>query len=85
MTCWRRLAARNEAGGWGELHLVLRKKLWAAKQLDRSWAVIGSAHVRAAGRGPQAVPAPSAAHGRAACAASLADGQGLALAVSLTG
>lgn len=34
MTCWRRLAAWNEAGVWGQLHLVLLKKLRAAKKLE---------------------------------------------------
>ncbi|WP_435844735.1 transposase, partial [Streptomyces eurythermus] len=27
MTCWRRLAAWNEAGVWEKLHLVLLRKL----------------------------------------------------------
>ncbi|MEU4360175.1 transposase, partial [Streptomyces virginiae] len=34
MTCWRRLAAWNEAGVWDRLHVVLLQKLRAAKQLD---------------------------------------------------
>lgn len=66
MTCWRRLAAWNEAGVWDDLHLVLLKKLRAAKKLDLSRAVIDSSHVRAARRGLKAVPARSTAHGRAA-------------------
>ncbi|RPF39255.1 transposase [Streptomyces sp. TLI_185] len=53
MTCWRRLAAWNEAGVWDQLHLVLLKKLRAAKKLDWSRAVIDSSHVRAARRGPK--------------------------------
>jgi transposase len=39
MTCWRRLAAWNEAGVWEQLHLVLLKKLRTAKKLDWSRAV----------------------------------------------
>ncbi len=70
MTCWRRLAAWNEAGVWDELHLVLLKKLRAAKKLDWSRAVIDSSHVRAARRGPKAGPARSTAHGRAASTTS---------------
>nr|BAU77581.1 putative IS5 family IS427-like transposase [Streptomyces avermitilis MA-4680 = NBRC 14893] len=66
MTCWRRLAAWNEAGVWDQLHLVLLRKPRAAKQLDWSRAVIDSSHVRAARRGPKADPARSTAHGRAA-------------------
>lgn len=66
MTCWRRLAAWNEAGVWDQLHLVLLRKLRSAKQLDWSRAVIDSSHVRAARRGPKADPARSTAHVRAA-------------------
>ncbi|GFH75306.1 hypothetical protein Sdia_60740 [Streptomyces diastaticus subsp. diastaticus] len=70
MTCWRRLAAWNEAGVWDALHLVLLKKLRAAKKLDWSRAVIDSSHVRAARRGPKAAPARSTAHDRAASTTS---------------
>jgi transposase len=66
MTCRRRLAAWNEAGVWDEPHLVLLEKLRAAKKLDWSRAVIDSSHVRAARKGPKAVPARSTAHVRAA-------------------
>ena len=65
MTCWRRLAAWNEAGVWDELHLVLLRKLRSARKLDWSRAVIDSSHVRAARRGPKAVPARSTARDRA--------------------
>ncbi|MDQ0784755.1 hypothetical protein [Streptomyces sp. B3I8] len=75
MTCWRRLAAWNEAGVWEKLHLVLLKKPRSAKQLDWSRAVIGSSHVRAARRGPKAVPARSTVHGRAASTTSLSTGR----------
>lgn len=70
MTCWRRLAAWNEAGVWDELHLVLLKKLRAAKKLDWSRAVIDSSHVRAARRGPKAGPVRSTARGRGASTTS---------------
>ena len=70
MTCWRRLAAWNEAGVWDELHLVLLKKLRSKNKLDWSRAVIDSSHVRAARRGPKAAPARSTAHGRAASTTS---------------
>ncbi len=66
MTCWRRLAAWNEAGVWDELHLVLLKKLRSAGKLDWSRAVIDSSHVRAARRGPKAGRARSIARDRAA-------------------
>jgi len=70
MTCWRRLAAWNEAGVWDELHLVLLRKLRAAKKLDWSRAVIDSSHVRAARRGPKAGPARSTERVRAASTTS---------------
>jgi transposase len=66
MTCWRRLAAWNEAGVWDQLHALLLKKLRSKNQLDWSRAVIDSSHVRAARRGPKADPARSTAHDRAA-------------------
>ncbi|MFJ6728378.1 IS5 family transposase [Streptomyces sp. NPDC091281] len=85
MTCWRRPAAWNGAGVWEKLHVVLLKKLRAAKKLDRSRAVIDSSRVRAARRGPEGGPSPvdrarpgSKHHG-------LTDAQGIPLAVSLTG
>ena len=53
MTCWRRLAAWNEAGVWDELHLVLLKKLRGAKSLDWSRVVIDSSHVWAARAAPK--------------------------------
>jgi transposase len=75
MTCWRRPAAWNEAGVWDRLHLVLLKKLRAAKKLDWSRAVIDSSHVRAARRGPKAGPARSTVHGRAASTMSSPTGR----------
>jgi transposase len=75
MTCWRRPAAWNEAGVWDQLHLVLLKKLRAAKKLDWSRAVIDSSHVRAARRGPKAGPARSTVHGRAASTMSSPTGR----------
>ncbi|WP_456340512.1 IS5 family transposase [Streptomyces europaeiscabiei] len=79
MTCWRRLAAWNEAGVWDKLHLVLLKKL------DWSRAVIDSSHVRAARRGPKAGPGPVDRARPGSKHHVLTDGQGIPLAVSLTG
>ncbi|AYV25653.1 hypothetical protein EES41_02755 [Streptomyces sp. ADI95-16] len=70
MTCWRRLAAWNDAGVWDQLHVVLLKKLRVAKKLDWSRAVIDSSHVRAARRGPKAGRARSTEHVRAASTTS---------------
>ncbi|GGZ35151.1 hypothetical protein GCM10010365_64970 [Streptomyces poonensis] len=75
MTCWRRLAAWNEAGVWDQLHAMLLKKLRSKQKLDWSRAVIVSSHVRAARRGPKASPARSTAHGRAASTTSSSTGR----------
>ncbi|MFE1272138.1 IS5 family transposase [Streptomyces sp. NPDC058758] len=85
MTCWRRLATWNEAGVWDQLHLVLLKKLRSAKQLDWSRAVIDASHVRAARRGPKGGPSPVDRARPGSKHHVLVDGQGIPLAVSLTG
>ncbi|MER5796182.1 IS5 family transposase [Streptomyces sp. NPDC001980] len=85
MTCWRRLAAWNEAGVWDALHLVLLKKLRAAKKLDWSRAVIDSSHVRAARRGPKSGPSPVDRARPGSKHHVVTDAQGIPLAVSLTG
>ncbi|MFG2156733.1 IS5 family transposase [Streptomyces olivaceus] len=53
MTCWRRLAAWNDAGVWDQLHQLLLNELRSKNQLDWGRAVIDSSHVRAARRGPK--------------------------------
>ncbi|KUN58231.1 transposase [Streptomyces griseorubiginosus] len=73
MTCWRRLAAWNEAGVWDQL---LLNKLRSKNQLDWSRAVIDSSHVRAARRGPKADPARSTVRDRAASTTSSSTGRG---------
>ncbi len=69
VTCWRRLAAWNEAGVWDRLHVLLLNKLRAKDQLDWSRAVIDSSHVRGPA-GPEADPARSTEHVRAASTTS---------------
>jgi transposase len=64
MTCWRRLEEWNAAGVWRRLHQLLLDELHGAGKLDLSRAVIDSSHVRAARRGPKAVPARSTEAGR---------------------
>uniref|UniRef100_UPI00167C3EDE IS5 family transposase n=1 Tax=Streptomyces violascens TaxID=67381 RepID=UPI00167C3EDE len=85
MTCWRRLAAWNEAGVWDELYLVLLRKLRSARQLDWSRAVIDSSHVRAARPGPKSGPSPVDRARPGSKHHILTDAQGIPLAVSLTG
>jgi transposase len=48
MTCWRRLAAWNEAGVWDQLHRLLLNELRSKNQLDWERALIDSSHGRAA-------------------------------------
>ncbi|MGW7441011.1 IS5 family transposase [Streptomyces sp. NPDC054849] len=84
MTCWRRLAAWNEAGVWDRLHVVLLKKLRVAKKLDWSRAVIDSSRP---GRstGPESGPSPVDRARPGSKHHLVVDGQGSPLAVSLTG
>ncbi|WP_329599984.1 IS5 family transposase [Streptomyces pseudovenezuelae] len=85
MTCWRRLAAWNEAGVWDQLHQLLLNKLRSKNQLDWSRAVIDSSHVRAARPGPKSGPSPVDRARPGSKHHVITDGQGIPLAVSLTG
>ncbi|MFD4482115.1 IS5 family transposase [Streptomyces sp. NPDC058471] len=85
MTCWRRLAAWNEAGVWDQLHLVLLEKLRSKNQLDWDRAVIDSSHVRVARPGPKSGPSPVDRARPGSKHHLIVDGQGIPLAVSLTG
>ncbi|WP_418961265.1 IS5 family transposase [Streptomyces tritici] len=84
MTCWRRLAAWNEAGVWDQLHLVLLKKLRVAKKLDWSRAVIDSPR-QGRSAGPKSGPSPVDRARPGSKHHLIVDGQGIPLAVSLTG
>ncbi|MFE0771633.1 IS5 family transposase [Streptomyces sp. NPDC058861] len=85
MTCWRRLAAWNDAGAWDQLHMVLLKKLRSAKQLDRSRA--GKRLQPRPGRPtrPKSGPSPVDRARPGSKHHLIVDGQGIPLAVSLTG
>ncbi|MGW2183800.1 IS5 family transposase [Streptomyces sp. NPDC001732] len=85
MTCRRRLAAWNGAGVRDRLPVVLPAKPRAAKRLDWSRAVIDSSPVRAARRGPKGGPGPVGRARPGGRHHTLVDGQGIPLAVSLTG
>ncbi|WP_405833477.1 IS5 family transposase [Streptomyces sp. NBC_00105] len=84
MTCWRRLAAWNDAGVWDQLHLVLLKKLRVAKKLDWSRAVIDSPR-QGRSTGPKSGPSPVDRARPGSKHHLIVDGQGIPLAVSLTG
>ncbi|MEU6289878.1 IS5 family transposase [Streptomyces sp. NPDC046988] len=85
MTCWRRLAAWNEAGVWDRLHQLLLNELRSKNHLDWERAVIDSSHVRAARRGPKSGPSPVDRARPGSKHHLIVDGQGIPLAVSLTG
>ncbi|WP_455772330.1 IS5 family transposase [Streptomyces lavendulae] len=84
MTCWRRLAAWNDDGVWDQLHLVLLKKLRVAKKLDWSRAVIDSPR-QGRSTGPKSGPSPVDRARPGSKHHVIVDGQGIPLAVSLTG
>ncbi|MFD4925407.1 IS5 family transposase [Streptomyces goshikiensis] len=84
MTCWRRLAAWNDAGVWDQLHVVLLKKLRVAKKLDWSRAVIDSPR-QGRSAGPKSGPSPVDRARPGSKHHLIVDGQGIPLAVSLTG
>ncbi|MFD3537488.1 IS5 family transposase [Streptomyces sp. NPDC058664] len=85
MTCWRRLAARNEAGVWDRLHAVLLTRLRSAKQLD--WSRTGKQLQPRQGRstGPKSGFSPVERAQPGSKHHVLVDGQGIPLAMSLTG
>ncbi|WP_442816782.1 IS5 family transposase [Streptomyces sp. NBC_01445] len=84
MTCWRRLAAWNEAGVWDQLHVVLLRKLRASNKLDWSRAVIDSPRQGSSAR-PKSGPSPVDRARPGSKHHVITDGQGIPLAVSLTG
>ncbi|WSS89426.1 IS5 family transposase [Streptomyces sp. NBC_01176] len=85
MTCRRRLAAWNEAGVWDQLHVLLLEKLRSKDQLDWSRVVIDSSHVRTAPPGPKSGPSPVDRAWPGSKHHLIVDGQGIPLALSLTG
>ncbi|MEV8248663.1 IS5 family transposase [Streptomyces rochei] len=83
-TCWRPVAAWNEAGVWDRLHQLLLNELRSKNRLDWERAVIDSSHVRAARQGPKAGFSPVDRAGPGSKHHLIVDGQGIPLAVSLT-
>ncbi|WP_152551991.1 IS5 family transposase [Actinokineospora spheciospongiae] len=85
MTCWRRLRDWNKAGVWSRLHAVLLAELHSAGRLDWDRAVIDSSHVRAGAAGPKSGPSPVDRARPGSKHHVLTDGNGIPLAVVLTG
>ncbi|WP_436845574.1 IS5 family transposase [Streptomyces shenzhenensis] len=84
MTCWRRLAAWNQAGVWDQLHVLLLKKLRSAGKLDWSRAVI-DCPCAGGPQGPKSGPSPVDRAWPGSKHHVVTDAQGIPLAVSLTG
>ncbi|WP_374121289.1 IS5 family transposase [Streptomyces sp. RS2] len=84
MTCWRRLAAWNEAGVWDGLHQLLLNELRSKNRLDWERAVIDSARAGCP-TGPKSGPSPVERARPGSKHRLIVDGQGIPLAVSLTG
>ncbi|MEV0254747.1 IS5 family transposase [Streptomyces sp. NPDC050732] len=84
MTCWRRLAAWNEARVWDQLHVLLLEKLRTKNQLDWERAVIDSSHAGCP-PGPKSGPSPVDRARPGSKHHLIVDGQGIPLAVTLTG
>ncbi|MFC5835943.1 IS5 family transposase, partial [Nonomuraea insulae] len=85
MTCWRRLRDWHAAGVWQKLHELLLAELHAAGRLDWSKAVMDSSHIRALKGGPKTGPSPVDRGKPGSKHHVIADGNGIPLAVTLTG
>src|SRR5438094_13393 len=85
MTCWRRLRDWQLAGVWDLIHFALLE--WVARndQIDWSRAVVDSCSIRAVHGGDQTGPNPTDRARRGSKRHLICDGQGVPLAVRLTG
>ena len=85
MTCWRRLRDSQLAGVWDLIHFALLDWLARQEQIDWSRAVVDSCSVRAVYAGDQTGPNPTDRAKRGSKRHLICDGQGVPLAVRLTG
>ena len=85
MTCWRRLRDWQQAGIWDLVHFALLDWLARQDQIDWSRAVVDSCSVRAMHGGTQTGPNPTDRAKRGSKRHLICDGQGVPLAVRLTG
>jgi len=85
MTCWRRLRDWQHEGIWDLLHFALLN--WLARDGDIDWsrAIVDSCSVRAVCGGTQTGPNPTDRAKRGSKRHLICDGQGVPLAVRLTG
>jgi len=84
MTCWRRLRDWQRTGG-DLIHFVLLDWLARGQQIDWSLAVVDSCSIRAVYGGDQTGPNPTHRAKRGSKRHLICDGQGVPLAVRLTG
>jgi transposase len=85
MTCWRRVRDWQQAGVWDLIHFALLDWLARHDQIDWSRAVVDSCSVRAVYGGDQTGPNPTDRGKRGSKRHLICDGQGVPLAVRLTG
>jgi transposase len=85
MTCWRRLRDWQQAGVWDRLVAILLTELRAADKIDWSHAAVDSTSIRGVGGGEATGPNPTDRARPGTKHHLIVDGQGVPLAVSITG
>jgi transposase len=85
MTCWRRLRDWQSAGVWDKLQAVMLSELRGAEMIDWSRAAVDSSSIRSVGGGEASGPNPTDRARPGTKHHVLVDGQGVPLAVSITG
>jgi len=85
MTCWRRLRDWQQAGVWDLIHFALLDWLARNDQIDWSRAVVDSCSIRAVYGGDRTGPNPTDRAKRGSKRHLICDGQGVPLAVRMTG
>ena len=85
MTCWRRLRDWQAAGVWDKLLAVLLAELRGAGKIDWSRAAVDSSSIRAVGGGEATGPNPTDRGRLGSKHHILVSGNGVPLAVSVTG
>ena len=85
MTCWRRLRDWNNAGVWDQLHALMLAELNAAGKIDWERAAADGSHLRAMKGGGKTGPSPVDRARTGSKHHAIVDGQGIPLAVILTG
>lgn len=85
MTCWNYLRAWQQAGVWQRLHEVLLAELRETDRIDWSRATVDSTQARALGGGEKTGPNPTDRRKLGTKHHIVTDGQGVPLAVTITG